>query len=43
MTTIVPVQTVAPALFALTSQGVAAATAVAISIPKVDQFTVPVF
>ncbi|HXB67210.1 MAG TPA: hypothetical protein VNY05_03155 [Candidatus Acidoferrales bacterium] len=43
MTAIVPVQTVAPALFALNSQGVAAATAVAIAIPTVDQFPVPVF
>jgi uncharacterized protein (TIGR03437 family) len=43
VTTIVPVQTVAPALFALNSQGVAAATAVRIAIPTGGQFPVPVF
>jgi len=43
MTTIVPVLAVAPALFAVNSQGVAAATAVAIAIPTEGQFPVPVF
>ena len=43
MTTIVMVQPVAPALFALNSQGVAAATAVRFAIPTGTGFPIPVF
>jgi uncharacterized protein (TIGR03437 family) len=43
MTTIVMVQTVAPALFALNSQGVAAATAVRFSLSSGAGFPIPVF
>ena len=42
-TMIVPVQPVAPALFAVNAQGIAAATAVGIAIPTGDGFPIPVF
>jgi uncharacterized protein (TIGR03437 family) len=43
MAAIVPVRPVAPALFAIDSQGIAAATAVRITIPTGGEFPVPVF